>query len=213
MIIFLDKVTSYGFGCKCDIFDALASVFGSYSANDTNVAISDKTNATMIELANTAHQREVADLVKAGLNPVLSVDGAGAPVPALNTAKVENTMKNGLQVSQTLNSAADLKLKTEQADNIEAQTKNLDVQNEKLKAEIDSIKAGTEKKEAETRYPGATGSLLRSAGNAVAQPFRWAKRVGDEIEKRTDTGHWRLSDVWPFNRWKGANSAKSVNGK
>lgn len=197
---------------KRDFWDGVFSIFGQSLANETNAAIASDNNRTMIELANTAHQREVKDLVAAGLNPVLSVDGAGAPVPALTSARVENTMGKGFNTMNTLNSALDASIKREQVDNLEAQTKNLDIQNEKLRAEIASVNAETAKKVSETRYPGSTGNLLRSAGNAAIQPFRWAKQLGDEIEKRTDTGHWRFSDIWPFNRSSsGSNSARSIS--
>lgn len=59
------------------------------SANKQQMDLAALNNQTQIELANTAHQREVADLKAAGLNPWLSVNGSGAGVPSLNTAQIQ----------------------------------------------------------------------------------------------------------------------------
>lgn len=98
----------------------ITSIFGQKEANSANKQMQDSANATNIQLAkdnrdwqeymaNTAHTREVADLRKAGLNPILSgTGGSGAGTPSggaatMNAARMEDTLGKG--VSSALASA------------------------------------------------------------------------------------------------------------
>jgi len=86
---------------------ALLNKMGQDDANATNVAMARENNAFskqqadaqmafQKDMASSAHQREVEDLRKAGLNPILSANG-GAATPSgaqgsVSTPRVENSM-------------------------------------------------------------------------------------------------------------------------
>lgn len=98
----------------------LASYFGQKETNSANKEMQADANSANMEMArqnrewqermaNTAHQREVADLKSAGLNPILSgTGGGGASTPSgnvatINAARAENALGQG--VSSALASA------------------------------------------------------------------------------------------------------------
>jgi len=71
------------------------SYLGQRETNSANAQLAADNQAWQEYMSNTAHVREVADLKRAGLNPILSAN-KGASTPSGNLAKMENALGTGV---------------------------------------------------------------------------------------------------------------------
>ena len=80
-------------GILKDIGGPVAEVLGSTVSSVMGYSSAKKQMEFQREMSGTAHQREVEDLRKAGLNPILSAGGPGASTPAGTAFTPENPLK------------------------------------------------------------------------------------------------------------------------
>nr|WAE43460.1 MAG: DNA pilot protein [Microviridae sp.] len=111
------------------ILSAITAIVGTIWTNASNSANAQKQQDFQRSMSNTAHQREVADLRSAGLNPILSATGGnGASTPS-------GAMATMVDPGDFINKGVTAYAQSQSAINTKAQTKNVPLQGLLTKAQ------------------------------------------------------------------------------
>ncbi len=129
----------------------LASAYGAHKANKANQALAREQMAFQERMSSTAHQRQVKDMKKAGLNPVLSATHGGASTTQGAMPQMKNVAENAS--SSAINFMTGLK------------------QIEKMDAEINNTKADTAIKDPKATVYGEAGNFISKGIDAIKENF------------------------------------------
>lgn len=125
------------------IIGGLADIFGQSSANKANLKIAREQMDFQERMSNTAYQRSVEDLKKAGINPILAFQQGGASTPSgASSAGSSATMMN--EFAGAISSALQARSMSAQIDQVKATTDLLkaELPAKKVEAEIYNSKYG-----------------------------------------------------------------------
>ncbi len=181
------------------------SAASSYAINKANLRNQNEVNDVNINLANTAHQREVADLRLAGLNPILSANGSGAG----GTAQVSSQLENPLSgLASSIGAAFSAK---QQYNLAQAQTKQ-------SMASADMSVASARQAEIEAKMQEENLKLLKANNEFQLSPegrrFYRDKQLLEANPKNVSHGLWSILDrAFSDDNNSAKNSQKSYDEK
>jgi len=170
---------------------AALSFLGGERRNTSQQNQSAQQMAFQREMSNTAHQRQMADLKAAGLNPILAASYGGASSPGGAMAQIQDSITPAVNTGmQAMQSQSDVDKKHQEIRNLinefdktsqqswllEAQKYLTDMSTDEKKASINIMREEVEIKKKKAQISEVQYNLLREAIKILSESF---PKLGD----------------------------------
>lgn len=193
----------------------IGSFIGKRNQNKANEKISQKQMDFQERMSNTAYQRGMDDMKKAGLNPMLAYSQGGANAPGGAGIPAVDELGDGINSARASYMAdAQEKQISAQIENIEEQNKNLQEQNKNLKSQNLEINSKVNLNHALAGVAVADAQLKTNSAKSIANQEKMREhmihglKAEGDIDKTT-YGQWmRYINRLPIvgqGRFKGLN--------
>lgn len=162
-----ESILGMGMQLFGSLYSAKSAERGVEAMNAANREIAAENRAWMERMSSTAHQREVADLRAAGLNPILSATGgSGASTPQGSMIPMQSTKEQKANIlANTAKLMSEINVNSAVASKNRAEQKAVTAEGEILKENADFRKSGYGKGlYAVAQTLGAIGGLVGLGG-------------------------------------------------
>lgn len=173
------------------IGSGILGMFGANRQNKAQIKMAREQMAFQERMSNTAHQREIADLQAAGLNPILSAKLGGASSPGGAQPNIVNEM------APLSNSALSLSDKMYNSKLQDAQVNNMRLQNDVLQQQVEQLKISNAQQGRLTPIHNTVGDAVEYGVNKVKDWWNGGKGSNDILADVLDAGGNAVSGNGP----------------